>query len=238
MSCIVVTCGGWGDVWSHETRTEAWLHPLTQYGDALIESSRDVLDEYNAYEWPRLAEFVDIKLTAHDLMSLASGVDREARAVRERTVDTIWACLQSAAEPALTNPEAICEQVSRDKRRSTMAKKEPTVKVVAEKKAPAEKTASGPRGTPHDAVIRLQVDAKTGKTYGVDHNPKKAGSKGAERFAMYEDGMTVKAAIDSGIWAADITWDIGKGFIALEGGTHKAPKAPKAAAPAEEAVAA
>ena len=237
MVCIVVTCGGWGDAWSHETRTEAWLHPLTQYGDAIMESSRDVLDEYNAREWPALAEYVDMELSSHDIRALQSGVDRDARAVRERTVDDVWARLQSSAEPVLTDPETICEQVSRDKRRTTMAKKEPTVKVVAEKKAPSEKTASGPRGTPHDAVIRMQVCEKTGKTYGPDHNPKKAGSKGAERFALYTDGMTVKEAIDAGVWAADITWDIGKGFIALEGGTHKAPKAPKAA-PAEEAVAA
>lgn len=110
-----------------------------------------------------------------------------------------------------------------------MAKKEPAPKPVAEAKAPAEKTPGAPRGTPGDAIITMQAD-KNGKKYGVDNNPKKAGSKGAERFALYVDGMTVDAALKAGIWAADISWDVNKGFVVVSGGTPKATKAPKAAA--------
>ena len=199
-----------------------------------MERPRDVLDEYNAREWPSLAELVGVELNSFDLRILASGRDHEIRAVRERTVEPIWERLQQIAQPALTDPETICEQVSRDKRRTTMAKKEPAEKAVKTESAPAEKKVSGPRGTPQDAVIRMQLDEKAGKNYGVDHNPKKAGSKGAERFALYTDGMTVGEALNAGVWAADITWDIGKGFIKLEGGTVKAPKVAKAeAAPAE-----
>jgi len=50
----------------------------------------------------------------------------------------------------------------------------------------------------------------------VDENPKRAGSKSAARFDLYEDGMTVGEALDAGVWPADIRYDSEvKGFIKL-----------------------
>lgn len=117
-----------------------------------------------------------------------------------------------------------------------MAKKEkapaPAEATSAAAAAPKER-AAGPRGVPQDAIIVMQADKKDPtKVYGPDHNPKRPGSAGHARFALYEDRMTVAAAIAKGIWAADITWDVDKGFIRIEGGTAAAP-APAASAEAD-----
>lgn len=67
-------------------------------------------------------------------------------------------------------------------------------------------------GKPLSAKILFGKD-KEGKSYGKDNNPKRR--KAGERFALYTDGMTVQKALDAGISAADIAWDVGKGFITL-----------------------
>lgn len=76
----------------------------------------------------------------------------------------------------------------------------------------------GPKNVPLDSVIRM-MENKEGVKYGPDSNPKRPGSAGHARFAMYEDGMTVQQALDKGIWSADITWDLERSFIRIEGGT-------------------
>lgn len=104
-----------------------------------------------------------------------------------------------------------------------MAKKEKAPAAAEAKKdtTPKERAPAGPRGVPQDATIHMLSD-KSGKPYGVDNNPKRAGTAGHERFAKYTDGMTVGEAIAAGVWAADIKWDLDKKFIEVRGGTVKA----------------
>ena len=86
----------------------------------------------------------------------------------------------------------------------------------------------GPKGVAHDSTIHFLQD-KSGKPYNVtDNNPKKNGSAGHARFALYHEGMTVGEALAAGVWSADITWDIDHGFIRVEGAM------PSASAPAAE----
>lgn len=47
-------------------------------------------------------------------------------------------------------------------------------------------------------------------------NPKKAGSKVAERFAKLQTGMTVAAAREIGFSTHDLEWDANHGFISVE----------------------
>jgi chemotaxis protein histidine kinase CheA len=49
----------------------------------------------------------------------------------------------------------------------------------------------------------------------VSENPKKHGAA-AQRFPLYQDGMTVKEALEAGILRADLSWDTKKGFISVE----------------------
>lgn len=65
------------------------------------------------------------------------------------------------------------------------------------------KSFGGYRG---EQVISLGFN-KDGKQYGPDNNPKRPGSKSAVRFALYKQGMTVKAAIDAGLESGDLVND-------------------------------
>lgn len=61
---------------------------------------------------------------------------------------------------------------------------------------------------PNSAVITLNTEG--GK------NPKRAGSKSHDRFANYKTGMTVESAIKAGVTYADLSWDVGHGFISVK----------------------
>ena len=65
-----------------------------------------------------------------------------------------------------------------------------------------------------DMKITLLSD-KDGKVYGKDHNPKRAGSKAGERFALYINGMTVDQALAAGITRGDLDFDAQKKFISI-----------------------
>ena len=45
----------------------------------------------------------------------------------------------------------------------------------------------------------------------------RAGSAAAERYALYQVGMTLDAALAAGIWRADIRWCLKKRYIKTEG---------------------
>lgn len=83
----------------------------------------------------------------------------------------------------------------------------------------------GPKGVALTAAITLLVAT----------NPKRPTSKAFERFAGYQDGMTVQAALDTGLITPDLVYDAAHGFIAIEGYApelivrkEKAVKEPKA----------
>jgi hypothetical protein len=57
---------------------------------------------------------------------------------------------------------------------------------------------------------------KEGKDYGPKHNPKRDGSKSAERFGKYKANMSIEAALKAGLTTGDIHNDVAKGFITLE----------------------
>jgi hypothetical protein len=63
-------------------------------------------------------------------------------------------------------------------------------------------------------TIEIQED-KEGNAYGKKNNPKRKGSKSAERFEKYRDGMTVESALKAGLVAGDIHNDTAKGYIKL-----------------------
>lgn len=51
----------------------------------------------------------------------------------------------------------------------------------------------------------------------VDRNPKRAGSKAAERFARYVNGMTYGEALKAGIRRDDVYWDLERRFVEVDG---------------------
>lgn len=239
MTYIAITCGGNGDLWMFETRTSAFLHPLVQYGDAMLGGPGDVLDSYNRLEWAAIADRAGVRIGASDTALLLRGTHVEAEAIRRRTAFLVWDGLVARAVPHPTESDRICEIVSRDRRRGVhpVSKKmqatpesvtdAPTTEnaEAATPVAKKEKVAAGPRapkGTELNSVIRFRQD-KNGVAYGPDNNPKRPGTAGHQRFALYVDGMTVSEALAAGIWGADVAWDIEHGFISVTGGTAAVP---------------
>lgn len=66
-----------------------------------------------------------------------------------------------------------------------------------------------------DARITFGTD-KEGKPYGAkSNNPKREGSKSAERFALYRSNMTVQQALDAGVSRSDILYDAQHNYISV-----------------------
>ena len=233
MVCVAATRGGFGDLWLFDTRTDAFLHPLVQYGDALICSDEDVYRQYSRIEWNSLRALLGLRQEEKSWVL----VDRNRR---DQAVPMFAAMQAQAARPPL-DPQQICDMVSRDRRTGTsMAKKKDDAPADVAPAAPANSAsvptgAKGPRGVPGDAMIRMGID-KENKHYGPDNNPKKVGSKTHGRFMGYHDGMTVAAALATGLTTADLIFDRDHGYISFEGGTIPPITAPVAAveASAEE----
>ena len=86
-----------------------------------------------------------------------------------------------------------------------------------------------------DMTDRNRIDENSTITIATEEgkNPKRAGSKAFDAFALYSDGMTVKEAKAAGISATDIAYNVNKGYITLtpgepvEGAEEAAEDAPK-----------
>ncbi len=227
MVCVLVTAGGWGDLWAFKTRNEAYMSPLYQYGDALLVTPQHVQDQYNWLEWSRLREMAGLPYVAQTARS-----PRHARMLKESQAQEILDRLAKLAQPAPTDPAEICRRIVQDRRRlGTVAKKKADAPAApAETQATAATGGSavpaprGPKDVGQDWTISFGVD-KDGNSYGPEvNNPKKEGSKTRTRFALYREGMTIAQALDAGITTADLVYDRDHKYVVF----HK---------PGEEAVA-
>jgi hypothetical protein len=127
------------------------------------------------------------------------------------------------------DPAEICDLIRRDRqlskkeRKMTKATTKPAETDAAAKSAETNAAGEAPKKAPvprepkvsNDATITLLADAD-GKVYGPDHNPKRAGSASAQRFALYKTGMTVAEFMEKGGSRADVTHDMGKNFIKVD----------------------
>jgi hypothetical protein len=87
-------------------------------------------------------------------------------------------------------------------------RKEAKPKKEKDPNAPKAERQSALRKTyPDTAVITITTPDKK--------NPKRQGSASYDRFAAYKDGMTVKDAVAAGVLYADLSWDVGHGFISV-----------------------
>lgn len=84
----------------------------------------------------------------------------------------------------------------------------------ADKKEKKTKTKEAGESEGNGRPKRLPDDGKI--VILVDKNPKRAGSNAASVFELYQEGMTVKEAIKSGIPRGHMNWDVDHGFIRVE----------------------
>ncbi len=213
--CIVVTRNGQGDFWLVDSAEEADLHPLVQYGDAIIWDERQIFSNFGLKELPDLIRRLGCDELLADYMEQYNANKNEITRIRLQEsgefIDRIWDQMLSCAKPILSDPTDICNQVRLDRAQTL---KESVMTDKKEKKDPAKKKEpKAPKYAP-DAKITLLKD-KDGNQYGPKNNPKRAGTKSETWFSKYRDGMTVAAyekALGSSPVAA-LDYDSSKGFI-------------------------
>lgn len=224
---VAITRMGFGVIYDFPSRLAADDHPLVQYGDPILAGPRDLVANYRPNEFPVLftlcgrPELGDEFIAQYDKLP----TDHQKRAFVEQYAEPLWELVVSTRQTVPADPEQIVALVKEDRKSTrlnppitlkglTMAKRSKAAEAEVENQVEGEATEKAPRGPRinRDRKITLLSDAE-GKQYGADHNPKRAGSASAARFACYVDGMTVGEALDAGITTADLAWDQKAGFI-------------------------
>lgn len=220
-AAVGVTRNGLGDMYLFSSRAEADKHPIIQYGDVICDGPESLLRQYNRLEMPDLLRRLGDEDFRSEVLTRARGaVGWEATVVMYS--GAIWERMLGASSPPPEDPSEIISIIVRDrilsisdrnhtKKETTMAASEKTAPKTPEK-APA--TTIG--GYALTSTITMLVDSE-GRAYGPDNNPKKAGSKSADRFAKYGNGnITVEQAHKNGVLAADFAYDVNKKFIKID----------------------
>lgn len=242
MTCLVVTAGGYGDVFKFRILKEAAEHPLCQYGDPVLMSGMDIDKFWGRGQLVELHRFLGDTpqdTSARDaLTKVAAGglKERHARDLLEGArVALLEGVLRAAKEPP-TDPAVICQLVrenrSKHQRISDEIAKTRTRTMTEETTATTTETAAAKPGKSKYAGNLLV-------TVLVHTNPKRAGSKSFDRFAKYVTGQTVDDALKAGVLSADLHYDVDHKFIHIGETVVEVPPAPEpAAAPAAEPAAA
>lgn len=211
MTCIAVTRGGFGTILRFESDRVAFVHPVVQYGDAIIREASDLPDLYNRIEWPKLMRLAGVTnqllLDAIDHLSLI-----EERAARVDSSPRIWGALMALAkDPPDTLPD-IAAMVAADR---TFTDKKENPRMAIENTNEAEKVTRKSTGDfAPDTVIHYGAD-KEGVPWSAERSPYKLDSKRSERWAKVRDGMTVQEVVDAGLPASKIGDMVERGFITL-----------------------
>lgn len=219
MSCVAITRGGFGSIYLFESRQEAEIHPIIQYGDAFLCGSKDIVNQYNSLEIGKLMSMLDdeplrvsVLRPIHPDLNL-SHIEKRKRII-ERS-EEIWdAILQLAVSPP-SDPVEVLQVIVKD--RKHFMENDMSDEVVGTE----EKVKKSPKAKRYNNadVVRLLSDAD-GKQYGADHNPKRTGSASYLRFANYVDGITVGELIQKGnsqaVVFGDLDYDTAKGYIEVE----------------------
>lgn len=228
--CLLITRGGWGDVWLVESREFAHTHPLWFPDAALVEHPHHILEQYNLLELPRLFRWVggeDFERLARVILGDASLRQSQKMARMEQYAEGLMDRLRGMARQIPTDPDEIVTQVRKDRAYTEERKEETMTDTKADTKAktgaaPKEPKTPRAKSFPLNGVIHFGVkDKETGTKYDAkDNNPKRVNSASRERFAFYEEGMTVEQyAKKVGSEAAamqDLKWDTSKGFVEVE----------------------
>lgn len=221
--CIAVTRGGWGDVWGFKDPAAADAHPLVQGCSPRLVCPADVIENWNYLFTARFCDEVlrdqGLAKSVREIVDAATSPHERDRGL-ERAAEWIWDRLQSMAQAPPTDPSVICAMVTEDRRlhdvwydheqRRRSSVTEANTTAAPAQAEPKTKTIAG---YPETAKIAFGKD-KDGKSYDTkDNNPKRG--KSAERFALYKAGQTLKDAAAAGVTAADVKWDVSKGFITV-----------------------
>jgi hypothetical protein len=215
LTCVAITRGGVGSLWKFRSVIDADTHPLVQVGDAILSSEDDMMSTFRLPELADLAARLD---SPHLATAIRSWTGQVARQDHLHYVQKLWALVQRQASPPPGDPAEIVRLIRQDRTetRSTgvTVRLHPSARSQHNMTEEATKTRP-PAREPKIATTGVITFGKNaeGVEYGVENNPKRAGSAANERFARYKAGMTVAEAIEAGVTRADINWDVKQGFI-------------------------
>src|SRR5690348_4194212 len=103
MVCVAVTRMGWGSVFRFADARSAFLHPVIQYGDAIISDAETLLGLYRPHEWRRLISFVGMQNEVSETES------------RSETLGRLFRGLVKMAEDPPNTIEALVTMVAQDR---------------------------------------------------------------------------------------------------------------------------
>lgn len=241
---VAVTRNGEGDFWWFPDWKTAYTHPLIQYGDVICEGPDFIEKNWTRREFPWLLSVLVSPVERSEILVdfKSKGWDNWLRTL-DRYRGLLWQKMLDKCQELPTDADTIFATIKRDRlapnletRKMAKDPKSTEAATVTETSAgqivsdaapasgdaaPAAEKGTTKRQPPvrepkykNDSIITLLAD-KDGNPYGKDNNPKRAGSKSAERFAFYTNGMTVEQAIAAGLTRGDLDFDMQKNFISI-----------------------
>lgn len=218
MVCIVITRNGEGDAWVFGDVAAARLDPIPQMDDVYATSADELVAQYgrgHAGSLLRFAEGRDKSRLTDALETWRTGSAHSALPPEIR--ELLWSKVSDAARQPLADPAEIVRVVSEDR----AAREGVTLRSLPDSSARSAGDSQKYVTAAKERTMSTERKAKVADTTKISiategkKNPKREGTPSAARFALYKDGMTVKAAKEAGVKAADISYDSEKGFITL-----------------------
>lgn len=217
MFCLVVTRNGKGEVYKFPDKKAARLHPLTQVYDVVATDAIELAVQYCRADIEILLKFVEgrDKSRLIDLLETWKS-EPKSRDMPGEAREILWRVMFAKAKYPPKDAEQLINLIVEDRQavesgvRSRAYESTQPGEFSPQRKERASMSDEAATKTrkarvSDDAVIKLLVDK----------NPKREGSKAAERFASYKDGMTVKQAKDAGLTAADLSYDAEHNYISV-----------------------
>lgn len=229
MVCVVVSRNGEGDVYTFKDKKSARLHPVVQLYDVVAEDASELANQYGRDEIDSLLRFAE----GRDKSRLIDAMERwksdpGVRRLPPDESEILWRLCIRAAKPLPLNPVDLINIIEEDRRfleqKPIRSRPESTVTgdfspirslkgnamndAVETKKPRAERIKD-------DYIITMLKDDK-GVEYGVENNPKRAGTATHGRFQNYKTGITVGEAKKAGLTAGDVSYDVAHGFISVD----------------------
>lgn len=223
--CIVITRNGEGTALRFGSKAEARLHPIPQMDDVYAENADELVSQYGKGHIASLARFLPEgrdRGYVLEAMEGWKGATRPSTTLPMDAVNKLWDSVMARAQPPSVNHSEIVRIVTED--RAFREGKLLRSLSPAEARSPQPYVNKTEREFDMSEAKRSRVPDNSTITILAEKNPKREGTPSFDRFALYQDGMTVKAAKEAGVKAADITYDEAKGFISLTAGAPEPEK--------------
>jgi hypothetical protein len=199
------------------------LSIFTQNGTTAVNKFNDLDTAVQAS--PAGAEVVKVEqeelfgLSGSDLVRLFNSIVPEDKHIKKfaTKVDAVRRFTEAAEAYAATLPECTDGHCPGEDKAAKKAEKEAAkaAKEQAKTDKVAAKAAAKEMKTSSAANVHTKISDDLIIHLLVAKNPKRETAESGKRFALYKEGMTVKAALDAGVLKADLSWDTRHAFIKL-----------------------